>query len=117
MHDFTVYISQAILSALIAVGQPRVIDTAQMQHRGLHVVNMNGIGRDVPGEVVGFSVDRAAFDAAARHPPAVGSSKVIAALGICRVSLTKRRASEFTTPDDERIIQHSAFLQILHQCR
>jgi hypothetical protein len=43
LHNFTMHIRQPILSALIAVGEPRVVDAAQMQHCGLHVVDMNGV--------------------------------------------------------------------------
>ena len=53
LDNFTMHVSQAILSALVAVSQPSVVDSTEMQDRGLHVVDVDGIGSDVPREVVG----------------------------------------------------------------
>ena len=76
-----------------------------------------GFVGDVPGEVVGRAVDRARLDAAAGEPPAVGLAEVIAALGIGGIALAERRAAEFAAPDDERVVEHAALLQILHERR
>ena len=51
-----------------------------MQDRRLHVVDVDGVGCDVPGIVVGRPVNRARFDAAPREPPTVRLAEVIPAL-------------------------------------
>jgi hypothetical protein len=111
------HVGQSVLAALIAERQACMIDPAEMQHGGLHVMDVDRVGNDVPGEVVGLAINGSRFDAAAGHPPAVSAAEMIAAFGICRITLPERCATELAAPDDERIIQHAAFLQVLHECR
>ncbi len=96
VHNFAVDIGQAILPALITKGQPRVIDAAQMQQRGLHVVNMHRILGYVPSKVVGSSVRCTCLHTTASHPPAECSAEMIATFGCRRIALTERRATELT---------------------
>jgi hypothetical protein len=49
---------------LVTKSQTLVIHTAQMQNGGLHVVQMDGILGDIPGELVGRSVNESRFDSA-----------------------------------------------------
>ncbi len=51
-----------------------------------------------------------AFDAAAGHHEAEAFDVVVAA-----VALGHGRAAEFAAPDDERVVEHAALLQILDQ--
>ena len=61
LHQFAMYVSQAELSTLIAIGQALVIDAAQMHYSGLQVVNVDAILDHVVGEFIGLAVDMAAF--------------------------------------------------------
>ena len=117
MNHFTVDIGQSILTALVAERQPCVIDAAQMQDGRLHVVNMDRIFSDVPAELIGRPVDDARLHAATCHPPTERLAEVIASSGLGRVALSEGRATKFATPNDERVVEHSTFLQILDQCR
>ena len=65
--------------------------------------------------VVGRAVDVARLHAAAGQPPGKRLAEVVAALGVGRVALAERRAAELAAPDDERVVEQSALLEILHQ--
>ncbi len=72
---------------------------------------------DVVAEVVGFSVISAAFDSGTGHPFGVTSWMVVATV-ICfgQTALTVNGPSKFSAPDHQRVVQHAALFQILHQC-
>ena len=57
-----------------------------------------------------------AFDAAAGHPHGEATRVMIAAVVcLCEAALRVNRAAEFATPDDERLVQQAALLQILNE--
>jgi hypothetical protein len=64
LHHLAVDVGEAILAALVAEGEAGVIDAAEMHDGGLHVVHMDAVGGNVPGEIVG-SAD---FAAACGYP-------------------------------------------------
>ena len=88
-----------------------------MQDRRLHVVDVDRVGRDVPAEVVGRAVDRAPLHAAAGQPPRVRLAEVIATGRCRRRTLSERRPPELAAPDDERVVEQAAILQVLHEGR
>ena len=67
----------------------------------------------VVAELVGLAVRDAAFDAAAGHPHREAADVVVApAFGLIDVALGHRRAAEFAAPDDERVVEHAALLEV-----
>src|SRR4029434_1087838 len=72
---------------------------------------------DVPGVVVGRPINRARFDPTPREPPAVSLAEVVPTLGVGGVALAERGAPELAAPDDERVVEHPALLEVAHQCR
>src|SRR5215469_10283969 len=99
-HDPAVYVGEAVLAALVAESQLRVVDPAEVKDRRLHVVDVDGVGRDVPGVVVGRPVNDARLDAAPRQPPTVRLAEVVPTLGIGGAPLSERCAAELAAPDD-----------------
>ena len=63
--------------------------------------------------LVGGAVAIAPFDAAAGHPHGEPVVVVVAAV----VALRGRRAAEFAAPDDQRVLEHAALLQVGEQAR
>ena len=94
-------IGQAIVASLKAIGQTLVIESQQMQERRIQIVYVYWIFGYIESEVVGRSVDVAAFDAAAGEPHGEGSVVMIAAI----VALGHWSASEFAAPNHERIFE------------
>ena len=63
------HIRQAKLPTLISVRQSFMVNTAELQDRGLHIVDMNGVFRDVPAELIRSAMDISGLDAASSEPP------------------------------------------------
>ena len=81
-----------------------------MQHRGVDVGDVVPVLDGVEAELVGGAVDDAPLDAAAGQPGAEALRVVVAAVG-----LRARRAAELGAPDDDRLIEQAALLQVLEQ--
>ena len=73
---------------------------------------MDDVLDGVVAELVGRAVGDAALDAAAGQPHREALDVVVAA-----VALGHRRAAELAAPDDERVVEHAALLQVLDQRR
>ncbi len=56
LHDVAVHVGQAKTAALKLERQPLVIDSQQVQDRGLEVVHVDGAFDDVEAELVGRTV-------------------------------------------------------------
>ena len=59
---------QTNIQPLKSGGQTPMVDAQAMQNRRVHVVNVDGILRDVIAEVVGLSVNDSRLDSATGHP-------------------------------------------------
>ena len=84
----------------------------------MEIVNAHRIARDVVAEVVGLAVDVPGLEATARGPDREAPRVMIAAeaRGL-DFALAVARASEFTAPDHDRVIEQPALLEILHERR
>ena len=61
-------ICQAEISALKTIRQALVIDAQQMHQRGLKIMNMHAVVRDVDAKIIAFSILHAGFHTATGHP-------------------------------------------------
>ena len=52
------HVGEAIISALEAIGQPRVVDSHLVENGRVQVVDMNGVGNRVVPELVRFANER-----------------------------------------------------------
>lgn len=69
LHHFAMHVGQTIVTSLEAVGEAGVIEAQQVHRGGVEVVNVDGVFRDVVAEVIGLTVDVAAFDARSGERP------------------------------------------------
>ena len=69
--------------------------------------------RGAQAEFVGAADGLAAFDAAAGHPHREAGRVMVAAVAL----LGHRGAAEFAAPDDERVLEEAAGLEVLEQAR
>src|SRR5271154_799857 len=93
-----------------------------MQQRGMQVVHVNFVLRGGEAELIGRTVDMAGLEASARHPHRKPVGIVIASAygSVVRAGFGKlhsRSTSELSTPDDQRVIQHAALLQVFQKRR
>jgi len=88
-----------------------------MQGGCVEVVNVDGVANDVVAVVVGFAVYMATSDSATGHPHGITATVVIATVVVPQPTLSVDSASEFFSPDDERIVQHAPLFQVCNECR
>ena len=95
-----------------------MVDAEEMQDGGVQVMHMHGIFGHVVAEVVGLAVTGAGLHAAAGHPHGE-ATRVVVASGFRAVpfALAGDAAAEFAAPDDERVLEQSASLEVLDQRR
>ena len=67
LHHCACHIGEAEIAAAVAIRQPRVIQTHQMQHRRMEVMSVNGILHRLEAELVRGAVRSAAAHAASRE--------------------------------------------------
>jgi hypothetical protein len=94
-----------------------VVETQQVQDRGVQVVDVDRILHSAEAELVGGAVDLSALDAAAGHPDREAVGVVIASVDLpaLRIQLDRGRAPELATPENQRLVEEAALRQILEE--
>ena len=95
-------------AALVHVNDFRMIETEQAEDGGVQVVDVNLVFDRMQAEFVGFPNDLSAFFPATSHPHGEAGRVVVAPVSF----LTHRGKSEFSTPDDQCLVQKTAGLEI-----
>src|SRR5262245_4672415 len=97
---------ESLVEAKMPDGELLVIETEQVEDRGVPVVKVDGVFDDVIREVVSLAVDHAAFDSAAAHPDGEAPRMMVATIVFFgQAALRVDRAAEFAAPDDQRFVQ------------
>ena len=105
------------MTALEFVGEAFVVDAQKVQDSSLEIVDVNFVLDGVEAELVAPAVTHAGLHTAARHPQRECVGMMIAAplLRLLNLALQKRRAPKFAAPNDERVVEQSALLEVAHQ--
>ena len=113
MYHFAGDVGQAEVATGVAIGQPGMVEAEQVQDGGVEVVDVDGAFDGAVAELVGGTVDVAAFHAAAGKPDREAPVVVVAAhAGLAIDQLDGRRATEFTAAEDERFLEEPALFQV-----
>ena len=104
------------VAALESEGQGFVVDTEKMQNRGLQVVDVNGFVRHIVTEFIGLTIDHPWLYSSPCHPHRETGRMMIPAK-VLVASLSVGSTTEFSTPDDEGLLEHAAFLEIFQKSR
>ena len=83
--------SQALIEPAVEKGQPRVVQSHEMQNRRVQVVAVDFILDGFVAELVGRAVMHAALHAAAGHPDGEAVRVVVSALGSLRITCGRTR--------------------------
>ena len=97
--------------AFVVVGELGVINAHQIEDGGVDGMHMQTVFNGIQAEVVGGTVGLAAFHAAAGHPHGEAGGVVVPPVAL----LGHGCAAKFTAPDDERLVEQAAGLQIGEQ--
>lgn len=68
LDNMTMYIRQPEPATLVSIGEAFVVDSKLVQKRGLEIMNMDWITRDVVAQRISFTVRHATFDTTTSHP-------------------------------------------------
>ena len=94
-------VGQAVIASLESVGELFVIDSHQVQNRGVQIVDMYGILCRVVAEVIRLTDRRTASDTATSHPNGEGILVMVTPGSIGKIALQHRRSTELSTENDE----------------
>jgi len=104
-------VGEPVVAAAVTEGEPLVIDAELVEDRGVDVVDVDGSGDDGIAEVVGFAVGHPATEAAAGEEDRIAIDMVVAAAaGVHGRGVG--RAPHLTGPDDNRLVEEAAGLEI-----
>ena len=78
-HDFTMNVGQAIVASLKAIRQPLMVDSQQMQQRGLQIMNVDTVFDGVVTQIIGLADRHAPLHASAGYPHGEGFFVMVAA--------------------------------------
>ena len=108
------HVRQPIIPPLELVGQFEVVDSKQVEQRGVQVVDVNLIFRHVIADVVCRPECLTCSQATSGHPHRKGFDVMVAANQVA--GFTLRRPSKFAPPDHDRLVEQASTLQVRHQC-
>lgn len=109
------YASQFLVEALMGEYQLVVVYPKLVKHGGMQVADVYWILDDVVTELVRFPVTDSAFDSSAGHPGCEAAWMVVATVvvAVARIQILGiGGATEFSSEDDERVVQQTLLLQI-----
>ena len=112
--DVTVDIRQAPLESVVVISEPLVIQTEEMQDRGVEIVDRSDVFDRPITELVGLTVAEALFHSGPHHP---GGEAVRVVVAAARPFLESGHASEFRRPYDESVLEEPAPFHVLQQRR
>ena len=88
--------------------EPARVEAELVQERGVDVGHVMTIFDGVEADLVGRAMDDAALDPAAGHPDREAERMMVAAVAALRAG----RSAELGRPDDDRLVEQPALLQI-----
>ena len=108
---------EAEVETEVAEGEAGVVDAEELENGGLKVVDVNGIFGDVETKVIGLADGDAGLDATAGHPHGEGLRVMVPAVAAFEggTGFNHGSTAEFAAPNDESVIEHAAFLEVLDE--
>src|SRR5262249_33627441 len=102
--DVTCRVGETKIAALVVEGQLLVVDSQEVEHGCVQVVDLNRILDDVVAEVIGLAVGDPRLGPAACHPHGEIAGVMIAARGGGDTALGKDRAAELAFPGNQGVV-------------
>lgn len=106
MDDVSVYVGEAEVASAVAVGEFLVVQAHDVENGSVEVVDVDLVLGYFHSEFVGCAVHQAAFDGTASQPTAEDAGMMLSSAG------AGRRAAEFGTPYDQRVVVHATLLEV-----
>ena len=120
LNYFAGDVRQAEIAALKTVGEPLVVQAEQVEDRRVEIIHVDRVGDDVPADLIRFTDDLPAFDAAARQPNTERERMMVPPGHIAakaRPVIAERCAAEFRRDHHQRRVEQAALVEIVEQGR
>ena len=111
MDDPPRHVRQPFIASVMEIRQFLVIQTQQVQERGVQVVDVDFVLGGAQAHGIGRAIRQAPFDACPGQPETVAPGIVIAPFAL----FAHRHSPEFAAPDDQRVVEQTAAAQIAQQ--
>src|SRR5438132_606647 len=99
LHNLPSHVSEAVITALEAVKQLRVVDAKLLENRGLQIVDMHGILRNIVTKIISRTVTDPWLDSCPCHPNCKAPRVMVAPVIVgCQFALRVIGAPKFATP-------------------
>src|SRR5580704_6838051 len=98
-------VGESEVAAGIAVGQMFVVETQDVQDRGVIVVDMDRVGRDLDSVLVRFAIGRSPFYTRAGQQAGEGGRIMVATFAVGSVG--PGRAAELSADCHERVVEQA----------
>src|SRR5262249_57010676 len=108
------HIGKPKVAPLESVGQPRVVESQQMQDSRVQVVDVNAVFCNVESRLVALTDGNAWFCATAGQPHSECIGVMVAAV---ISALDHRGPAELAAPNHQSVFEHASLLQVLNQRR
>lgn len=113
MNDVSVHVGESHGPATVLDHQPLVVNTQQVKHGRMQVVDLQRTIDCAISEFIGCTEGHRVAHASTRHPDRISVRIVIPAIG----SLGEGGSPELTCPDHQGFIQHASGSKILEKTR
>jgi hypothetical protein len=87
-----------------------VVNAEDVEHRGVEITHVHDIFNGEVAEIIGLAMTDSSANTPSSKPHAEGLDVVIAPHA--PLALIHRRAAKLATPDDERVVEHAAALEV-----
>ena len=112
--NMTMNVGQASVCAVVIIRDSFMVETQEMQNGCKKIVSAADILHRSAAKIVRAPIAHPPFNSSPHHPAGESIRIVVAPLG-CR--LASRHAAKLGCPQHENILQHSALLEVMEQCR
>ena len=106
-------IGQTEITPRMTVGKFFMVESQQMQHRCVQVVDVHLVDDSLKAKFVGFPVGHTTFDSTTGHPHCEAVMIVVSTGSVLRCGC----ATEFAAPHNQRVVEQASLFEIVEQGR
>ena len=110
-HFWMIHPGEALVEAKVAVGKALMIDTECLEDGSVEIIHMHRVFQNIVGVIIGKAVLHACLESATCNPGGEATPVVVTPVAVLgQFALGVNRTAEFTTEDDNGIIEQTSLL-------
>ena len=112
IEHLTADVGKLSKAASMEVTQLFIVQSHQVENRGMDVTNGNGFVESSKAEFIGFACRRTAFDIPASHPHGEGVGIMFTTGRFSEAAVLEGGSAHLRCPDDQRFLQKTSIFEI-----